>query len=123
MLTLLPSPSKLHRLLGAIKYYLHFCICAVGCGGVCAAVMGVKNSRHVGASGSISGAMLALSVLRPHQAVHILGDVRASQPCLLLLGTLAADVLSHRSVSWEGHLGGGLAGAIFASLYRLSRSS
>lgn len=85
--------------------------------------MGVTNSRHVGGSGSISGVILALSVLRPHQAVHILGDVKAAQLWLLLLGTLAADLLSNRSVSWEAHLGGGLAGAIFARIYRLSRSS
>ena len=124
MLTLLAVSVETSQALGCnqILFALLY-LCSGWCGGLCAAVMGVKNSRHVGASGSISGAILALSVLRPHQAVHILGDVRASQPCLLLLGTLAADVLSHRSVSWEGHLGGGLAGATFASLYRLSRSS
>ena len=124
MLTLLAISVEASQALGCdqILFALLY-LCSGWCGGLCAAIMGVTNSRHVGASGSISGAILALSVLRPHQAVHILGDVKAAQPWLLLLGTLAADLLSNRSVSWEGHLGGGLAGAIFARIYRLSRSS
>ena len=124
MLTLLAVSVETSQALGCdqILFALLY-LCSGWCGGLCAAIMGVTNSRHVGASGSISGAILALSVLRPHQAVHILGDVKAAQPWLLLLGTLAADLLSNRLVSWEGHLGGGLTGAIFASVYRLSRSS
>jgi len=123
MLTLLAVSVEASQALGCnqILFALLY-LCSGWCGGLCAAIMGVRNSRHVGASGSISGAILALSVLRPHQAVHILGDVKASKPWLLLLGTLVADLSSNRSVSWECHLGGGLAGAVFASVYKLSRS-
>lgn len=120
MLTLLAISTEVSMALGCdqILFALVY-LCSGWFGGLCAALVGVSNSRHVGASGSISGAILALSVLRPHQAVRILGDVKASQPWLLLIGTLAADISSDRRVSWEAHLGGGLAGAVLASAYRL----
>ena len=77
-----------------------------------------SDARTVGASGSVSGVIVALSVLRPTSAVHILGDVNASNPLLLLLGTLGAD-LSRGGVSWQAHLGGGAAGCVLAWLLTL----
>jgi membrane associated rhomboid family serine protease len=37
----------------------------------------------VGASGSVSGIIVALSVLRPNSAVAVIGDVNASNPLML----------------------------------------
>ena len=118
MLTLLAISSEISRALGCDQVLfalLYFC--SGWCGGLFAGALGRRNSRHIGASGSISGVILALCVLRPHQAVVILGTARAARPWLMLLGTLAADLTSHRPVSWEGHLGGGFAGAVFAWFY------
>ena len=46
------------------------------------------------------GIIVALSVLRPNSAVAVLGDVNASNPLMLLLGTLLAD-LKRLGVSWQ----------------------
>lgn len=40
----------------------------------------------------MSGIIVALIVLRPNSAVAVLGDVNASNPLMLLLGTLLADL-------------------------------
>lgn len=121
MLTLLVICTEVIEAIGCSQ--VHFAVLYIfsgWCGGICAVVFGEKRSRHVGASGSISGAILALSVLRPTQAVRILGDIKLSNPLLAICGTLLAD-LSRERVSWEGHLGGGLAGVIFAGTYKLAR--
>ena len=67
------------------------------CGGFLAARL--SPHEHVGASGSVSGVIVALSVLRPNSAVHVLGDVNASNPLMLLGGTLLADLSAARAES------------------------
>ena len=81
----------------------------------------LSNGSTVGASGSVSGVILALSVLKPNSAVQILGNVEASNPLMLLGGTLAAD-LSRRGISWQAHFGGGLAGCVIAWVLKLVSS-
>ena len=113
MLTLLAVGSEVSEALGCNQLLLLALYLACGwAGGLCAALLS-PNSSTVGASGSVSGVIIALSVLRPTSAVAILGDATASHPLMLLGGTLLAD-LSRPGVSWQGHLGGGAAGCLIA---------
>ena len=86
-------------------------------GGLASALLSEANT--IGASGAVSGVIVALSTLRPNSAVHILGDVNAANPLMLLLGTLGADLARGRGISWQAHLGGGVAGCVIAWLYTL----
>ena len=121
MLTLLAVGSEVSDALDCDP--LQFAALYLACGwvgGIAASELTSANAVTVGASGSISGVIVALSVLRPHDAVTILGDLTAANPLMLLLGTLAAD-LSRGGVSWQAHLGGGAAGFVLASLRVLLR--
>jgi len=120
MLTLLAVGSEVSEALGCNQLVLLALYLACGwAGGLCAALL--SNGSTVGASGSVSGVIIALSVLRPTSAVTILGNVEASNPLMLLGGTLAAD-LSRRGVSWQAHFGGGLAGCVIAWVLKLVAS-
>lgn len=116
MLTLLAVGAEVTAALGCdhIAFVALYLACGWA-GGCAAASLSKPNTSTVGASGSISGVIVALSVLRPHDAVAVLGDVTAASPLMLLLGTLGAD-LSRGGVSWQAHLGGGAAGYLLASL-------
>ena len=117
MLTLLAVGSEVSTALNCNQQLLLALYVACGwVGGYAAALL--SQARTVGASGSVSGVIVALSVLRPNSAVHILGDVDAANPLTLLLGTLAAD-LSRGGVSWQAHLGGGITGGLLAWLITL----
>ena len=120
MLTLLAVGSEVSEALGCNQLVLLALYLACGwAGGLCAALL--SNGSTVGASGSVSGVILALSVLKPNAAVQILGNVEASNPLMLLGGTLAAD-LSRRGISWQAHFGGGLAGCVIAWVLKLVSS-
>ena len=120
MLTLLAVGSEVSEALGCNQLVLLALYLACGwAGGLCAALL--SNGSTVGASGSVSGVILALSVLKPNAAVQILGNVEASNPLMLLGGTLAAD-LSRRGISWQAHFGGGLAGCLIAWVLKLVAS-
>ena len=117
MLTLLAVGSEVSEALGCNQLVLLALYLACGwAGGLCAALL--SNASTVGASGSVSGVIVALSVLRPNSAVQVLGNVHASNPLMLLGGTLAAD-LSRRGVSWQAHFGGGAAGCLIAWVLKL----
>ena len=45
--------------------------------------------------------------------------MNAANPLMLLLGTLGADLARGRGISWQAHLGGGVAGCVIAWLYTL----
>lgn len=120
MLTLLAVGSEVSEALGCNQLVLLALYLACGwAGGLCAALL--SNASTVGASGSVSGVIIALSVLKPTSAVTILGNVQASNPLMLLGGTLAAD-LSRRGVSWQAHFGGGAAGCLIAWVLKLVAS-
>lgn len=87
-------------------------LCSGWGGGIMATWLGVRPT--VGASGSISGLLVALCVLRPNDAVRVIGDIAASNPVQFMLGTLVKDLL-HPNISWQGHLGGGLVGFFMCS--------
>lgn len=82
------------------------------------------NVKTIGASGAISGVILALTMLDPHPAIVLFGR-HASSPLVFLLVTLGTDIardIQRRSVgrngiSYLGHLGGGLGGLFLAWLY------
>jgi len=118
MLTLLAVGTELSNALGCDNLLLLALYLSCGwAGGYAAATL--SSAATIGASGAVSGVIVALSTLRPTSAVHILGDVEAANPLMLLLGTLAADLSRGRGVSWQAHLGGGLAGCALASLLML----
>lgn len=138
MLTLLFVGSEVSESLNCdhVLFLVFYLLCGLA-GGVFAVWFSPNNVRTVGASGSVSGVIVALSVLRPNAAVTILGDVNASNPIMLLVGTLLADLqrlgvswqvphplfltapvmlLMHVLFAWQGHLGGGIAGYLLAHL-------
>ena len=115
MLTLLAVGSEVSDSLACDQLMLLALYLASGwAGGYCAATL--SDAATVGASGAVSGVIVALSVLRPRSAVHILGDVDASHPLLLLLGTLGADLTRGSGISWQAHFGGGAVGGMLAWL-------
>ena len=121
MLTLIVVGSEVSEALGCNQFVLLALYLACGwAGGLCAALLS-NGASTVGASGSVSGVIIALSVLRPNTAVQILGDVEASNPLMLLGGTLAAD-LSRQGISWQAHFGGGAAGCLIAWVLKLVAS-
>jgi membrane associated rhomboid family serine protease len=101
MLTLLFVGTEVSESLNCdlIFFILFYLLCGLA-GGMFAVWFSPHNVRTVGASGSVSGIIVALSVLRPNAAVTILGDVNASNPIMLLAGTLLAD-LQRLGVSWQ----------------------
>ena len=115
VLTLLAVGSEVSDSLACDQLMLLALYLASGwAGGYCAATL--SDAATVGASGAVSGVIVALSVLRPRSAVHILGDVDASHPLLLLLGTLGADLTRGSGISWQAHFGGGAVGGMLAWL-------
>ena len=122
MLTLLAVGSEVSTALGCNQLLLLALYLACGwAGGFAAALLSPAHTRTVGASGAVSGVILALSVLRPNAAVDILGDVKAAHPLMLLFGTLMAD-MTRGGISWQGHFGGGAAGCLLALPLRLFSS-
>jgi hypothetical protein len=101
MLTLLFVGTEVSESLNCdhIFFILFYLLCGLA-GGLFAVWFSRAGVSTVGASGSVSGMIVALSVLRPNSAVAILGDVNASSPLLLLAGTLLAD-LQRLGVSWQ----------------------
>ena len=101
MLTLLFVGTEVSESLNCdhILFVLFYLLCGLA-GGLFASWLSPAHVQTVGASGSVSGVIVALSVLRPNSAVTLLGDVNASNPLLLLAGTLLAD-LQRLGVSWQ----------------------
>ena len=115
MLTLLAVGSEVSDSVGCDQLiFLALYLASGWAGGYCSATL--SDAATVGASGAVSGVIVALSVLRPGSAVHILGDVDAANPLMLLLGTLGADLARGEGISWQAHLGGGAAGGLLAWL-------
>lgn len=101
MLTLLFVGSEVSESLNCdhIIFMGLYLLCGLA-GGLFAVWFSPARVKTVGASGSVSGVIVALSVMRPNSAVAILGDVNASHPLMLLTGTLLAD-LQRLGVSWQ----------------------
>jgi membrane associated rhomboid family serine protease len=102
MLTLLVVGTEVSESLNCdhILFVVFYLLCGV-CGGLFAVGGSLSSrTRTVGASGSVSGLIVALSVLRPNAAVAILGDMNASHPLQLLVVTLLAD-FKRLGVSWQ----------------------
>ena len=111
MLTLIMVGSEVSQALGCNQLlFLALYLASDWVGGLFAALLSDAHTCTVGASGSVAGVIVALSVLRPNSAVYLLGDDTASNPLMLLMGTLVADLCRGGNISWEGHLGGGIAG-------------
>jgi membrane associated rhomboid family serine protease len=101
MLTLLFVGTEVSESLNCdhILFVLFYLLSGL-CGVFFAVLLSPSHTRTVEASGSVSGVIFALSVLRPNSAVTILGDVNASNPLMLLAVTLLAD-LKRLNVSWQ----------------------
>lgn len=87
--------------------------------GLCAWLLGMPGTHHLGASGLTHGLMfllLVLGLLRRDRAA-----VAAAMIAFFLYGGMLLTVLPHEpGVSWQAHLGGALAGVAAAWLFRRS---
>ena len=103
-----------------IAFYL---ICGIGAG-LFASLTAPRGTRLVGASGAITGVMMALAVLAPSAAVSILPGVDVGSPLAWAVGSALRDMAQNaaygRNVSWQAHLGGFLAGFVLSNAWLLA---
>jgi membrane associated rhomboid family serine protease len=124
MLALSAAGSKLSSCFGCdpILFWLFYLFS--GLAGNLLPVLLQPNVRTIGASGAISGVILALTMLDPHPAILLFGR-HASSPLVFLAVTLSSDItrdiqsrsVGNNGISYLGHLGGGLGGLFLAWLY------
>jgi len=126
MLSLLAVGGELSTALDCdpLLFVLLYLACGYAGGLACVTLQGALT-RTVGASGAVSGVIIALTVLRPHSAVSLFG-VTASSPLAFLAGSLGADFVrdlqsraaGRGGISYVCHLGGGLCGYALASAFK-----
>ncbi len=81
-------------------------------------VLGVEGSNHVGASGVVYGLAFFIFTAGMMNRKHIL-LLRVSMVVLFLYGSIIWGIFPiEERVSWEGHLGGAIAGVALAFIYR-----
>ena len=107
--------QEVERLLGRWRYIALYLI-AVFAGGVSVLLLGNPTSTTVGASGAIFGLMAAYAVF-----LRTLG-----QPSGQMLGLIAFNLIFgffNSGISWQGHVGGLIGGALVAWIYSKTRSA
>ncbi len=104
MICLLAYGFTLERQIGSIKYALIYVVSIIGSGVLINYLGG--ESIHAGASGAIWGLMTASLVYNLRHNLN---------PALALRGIITNLIYSFSAnVSWQGHIGGGIAGLITA---------
>ena len=124
MSALLLAGDEVYAALGcsALAFAALYLLCGVS--GGCAARLLHRGApaQLVGASAAVCGVMMALAVLRPRSAISALG-VEAGHPLAWALAMVVKDNLMNAvtgaRVSWEGHLGGLVAGFALSQLLLL----
>jgi membrane associated rhomboid family serine protease len=106
MLVLWFVGPQLERVLGRTRYVVLYLVSALA-GSVCVYWLAAEHSQTVGASGAIFGLLGAMLVI----AIKLGGDV---QTLLVWLGINAVITFTVPNVSWQGHLGGFIGGALVA---------
>ena len=114
MLVLYFMGPPLEQLLGRVRYGALYGLSALG-GSVLVLLLSPLNSATAGASGAIYGLFGATFVV----AKRLNLDVR---PVLALIGfnvafTLVVPLISSQNISWQGHLGGLIAGGLVSAAF------
>ena len=114
MLVLYFMGPPLEQLLGRLRYGALYGLSALG-GAVLVLLLSPLNSATAGASGAIYGLFGATFVV----AKRLNLDVR---PVLALIGfnvafTLVVPLISSQNISWQGHLGGLIAGGLVSAAF------
>ncbi|QYJ03236.1 rhomboid family intramembrane serine protease [Nocardioides panacisoli] len=109
MLVLWFIGPQLERVLGRTRFLALYLASGLAAS-VCVFWLSAVNSHTLGASGAIFGMLGALLVV----VWKVGGDL---QPLLIWLGINAFITFTIPNVSWQGHLGGFLGGALIAALF------
>ncbi len=106
MICLIIYGFALERRIGAIKFLLIYAVSIIGASVLINYAGG--NNFHIGASGAIWGLMTATLVYNLNHNIN---------PAYALRGIITNLLYSfNANISWQGHIGGGIAGLIVALL-------
>lgn len=114
MLVLYVMGPQLEQTFGRLRFGTLYGMSALG-GSVLVYLLSPLNSATAGASGAIYGLFGALFIVAKRQNL----DVR---PIVALIGlnvafTLIVPLVTSQNISWQGHLGGLIAGALVAAAF------
>jgi membrane associated rhomboid family serine protease len=106
--------------LGHVRYFIFYCLCAVGAGLAFYISVPTSESPLIGASGAIAGVVAAYLVLHPHAKIWILifARIPIRISALWVLGFWLAYQIygivtsGESEVAWWSHIGGFVTGAI-----------
>jgi membrane associated rhomboid family serine protease len=107
MLALYFLGPMLEAVLGRARFVALYLVSGL-CGSAAVVLLSAPNSQTVGASGAIFGLMGALAVV----ATKVGGQL---QPILMWLGLNLVFTFTVAGISWQGHLGGLVGGAVLGA--------
>jgi rhomboid family protein len=118
MFTLWMFAPRLEQEWGTRPFVLFYLWCGVG--GAIAHLIFAQHSAVIGASGAISGVLVAYAIRWPDEEVYLFGVIPMKSRWLILamLGMNTIFALSPNSrIDWTAHVGGMAFGWIFLKLY------
>jgi membrane associated rhomboid family serine protease len=118
MFTLWMFAPRLEQEWGTRPFILFYLWCGVG--GAIAHLIFAQHSAVIGASGAISGVLVAYAIRWPDEEVYLFGVIPMKSRWLILamLGMNTIFALSPNSrIDWTAHVGGMAFGWIFLKLY------
>jgi membrane associated rhomboid family serine protease len=118
MFTLWMFSPRLEQEWGTRPFVLFYLWCGVG--GAIAHLIFAQHSAVIGASGAISGVLVAYAIRWPDEEVYLFGVIPMKSRWLILamLGMNTIFALSPNSrIDWTAHVGGMAFGWIFLKLY------
>jgi membrane associated rhomboid family serine protease len=118
MFTLWMFAPRLEQEWGTRPFVLFYLWCGVG--GAIAHLILAQHSAVIGASGAISGVLVAYAIRWPDEEVYLFGVIPMKSRWLILamLGMNTIFALSPNSrIDWTAHVGGMAFGWIFLKLY------
>jgi membrane associated rhomboid family serine protease len=118
MFTLWMFAPRLEQAWGTRPFVLFYLWCGVG--GAIAHLIFAQHSAVIGASGAISGVLVAYAIRWPDEEVYLFGVIPMKSRWLILamLGMNTIFALSPNSrIDWTAHVGGMAFGWIFLKLY------
>jgi membrane associated rhomboid family serine protease len=118
MFTLWMFAPRLEQEWGTRPFVLFYLWCGIG--GAIAHLIFAQHSAVIGASGAISGVLVAYAIRWPDEEVYLFGVIPMKSRWLILamLGMNTIFALSPNSrIDWTAHVGGMAFGWIFLKLY------
>ena len=118
MFTLWMFAPRVEQAWGTRPFVLFYLWCGVG--GAIAHLIFAQHSAVIGASGAISGVLVAYAIRWPDEEVYLFGVIPMKSRWLILamLGMNTIFALSPNSrIDWTAHVGGMAFGWIFLKLY------